>query len=133
MNPDYGCHLALSDLEAGNAAGRSLCSTSAIPVGGISCFAAQSWYISYFMGGASCGNSDGCAYCGRCLPLFKQDKTQTISAMSKTPPTTASIATFAPVERPDQNVVFAFGLADVVEEETVEDEIVDPILWTTAS
>jgi hypothetical protein len=46
--------------------------------------------------------------------------------MSSMPPTTALVAAFAPVERDEENLVFAFGLADVVEEETVEDEIVDP-------
>jgi hypothetical protein len=77
------------------------------------------------MGGGSCGSSDGCVYCGRCLRFFKQHKPNTIKAMSSMPPTTAQIAAFAPVGRPVEDVVFAFGLADVVEQGTVEDEIVD--------
>jgi hypothetical protein len=100
-----------------------LCGTSAILVDGISCLAAPSWYISYFTGCGSCGSSDGCAYCGRCLRLFKQHKPKTISAMSNTPPTAAPMAAFTPVERPGVAVVFAFGLADA--ETTIEDEIVE--------
>jgi hypothetical protein len=76
------------------------------------------------MGRGSCRSSDGCVYCGRCLRFFKQHRPKTIKAMSSMPPTTAPIAAFAPVERPDEGVVLAFGLADGVEEGTVEEEII---------
>jgi hypothetical protein len=102
-------------------------------VDGISCFAAPSWDISYLMGGVSCGSSDGCVYCRRCLRFFKQPRPKTIKAVSSMPSTTASIATFAPVERPDEDVVFAFGLADGVEDEIVDLDIVEDSVLDAAA
>jgi hypothetical protein len=126
MHLDHECHLALPAVLAGNSAGRSLCGTSAILVDGISCFAEPSWYISYVSGRVSGGSSAGGAYCKRCLRLFKQHKPKTISIMSKTPPTTAPMAAFTPVESPGEDGVFVLGLADAIEEATVEDEMVRP-------
>jgi hypothetical protein len=126
MHLDHECHLALPAVLAGNSVGRSLCGTSAILVDGISCFAEPSWYISYFSGSVSGGSSAGGAYCERCLRLSKQHRPKTISTMSKTPPTTAPMAAFTPVERPGEDGVFAFGPAGAMEEATVEDEMVGP-------